>query len=263
MKRRLLNRPAQISFTSDFHELVEGDLRPGGVVTLSYDPNRMPLPPDYTFGDPRWAFTAMARFRDHGPVADVSLKGAFTRHPDRDPTGQGSMLRGTLNVPPDALFVELWSALSAPDGTHWDSDYGRNFWFRFPFQDIPVIAATVTPDNKGTAELRLDIEAEPNVDGAVVRYYDMSQRTQVIKREEALSLVGPIGAHRKWTYAETVAANAAIRFKLYYWVGGRRYKDDNSSKYYVADIPATRETIPAPPAALVAAAREWQRKLRS
>ena len=36
-----VGKPAQITFTADFHELLEGDLRPGEPVTLRYDPRRI------------------------------------------------------------------------------------------------------------------------------------------------------------------------------------------------------------------------------
>ena len=43
----------RISFTNDFHELLRGDLAPGSVVTLRYDPLRIvPADDDYVFGDP-------------------------------------------------------------------------------------------------------------------------------------------------------------------------------------------------------------------
>ncbi len=37
-------KPAEITFTCDFHELVGGDLRPGASVLLRYDPLRI-VPP--------------------------------------------------------------------------------------------------------------------------------------------------------------------------------------------------------------------------
>lgn len=260
MKRRLEDRPAQISFTSDYHELVEGDLRAGKPLAVRYDPDRVNPPHDYMFGDPRWPFTATFRFLKEGPVTRVLLEGELTPLPDRDPMGQGSMLTASVDVPGGAQFIEMWFKGELSDGAHWDSEHGNNFWFRFPYQDIPVITGTVTPNPDGMADLRIAIETDEVVHGVVIRYYDMSTRVRV-KREEALSQTGrTAGGHLQWQYSEQVAADAIIRFKLYYWVSNRRYKDDNSSEYYIAERPEMRQLVPPPPEALVVAARAWQEK---
>ena len=41
IERLWLGKPAEISFTCDFHELVAGDLRPGAALLLRYDPHRI------------------------------------------------------------------------------------------------------------------------------------------------------------------------------------------------------------------------------
>ena len=41
IERARAGKPAEITFTCDFHELVGGDLRPGGSVLLRYDPLRI------------------------------------------------------------------------------------------------------------------------------------------------------------------------------------------------------------------------------
>src|SRR5687767_7893957 len=107
MERRFAYSPAQISFTSDFHELLQGDLRPGKSLTLRYDPDRLSPAAEYTFGDPRWPIVAHLRYTDRGAVTDLFLEGLVTPVPDRDPMGQGSMLTASTVVPTDAAFVEL------------------------------------------------------------------------------------------------------------------------------------------------------------
>ncbi len=53
-----------------------------------------------------------------------------------------------------------------------------------------------------------------------------------------------------------VPAGAVVRFKLFYWVGGVRFKDDDGGHYYLAPTPDD-EAIPPPPSALLAAASDW------
>lgn len=262
MQRRFKDGVPQISFTSDFHELLEGDLRPGISLTLRYDPDRLSPPPEYAFGDPQWPVFAQLRFLDQGPVTTLRLKGPVTPLPDRDPTGQGSMLKATTAVPADAQFVEVWFYGEMPNGRRWDSEYGANFWFGFPYQDLRTVSAIVTPRAHQDARFQLNVSSIPAVQAVSVRFYDMSSRIRV-KREEHLRLGGPLSHSQEWTFETAVAPAAFIRFKLYYWIAGRRFKDDNSGQYYVADRPDVQEHIPPPPPALVSAARDWKQKLGS
>jgi hypothetical protein len=87
------------------------------------------------------------------------------------------------------------------------------------------------------------------------RLYDMRAGV-ASRREGSLQGVADLEDNRRtWRYEESVAAGALIRFKLYYWLLGRRFKDDNSGRYYVADRPELQEHVPPPPEALVAAMR--------
>jgi hypothetical protein len=53
-----------------------------------------------------------------------------------------------------------------------------------------------------------------------------------------------------------VPGNAIVRYKLYYWIGGVRYKDDNAGEYYLAPQPPP-ETVAPPPPDLLDAAKRW------
>jgi len=263
MQRRFEHRPAQISFTSDFHELLEGDLRPGASLTLRYDPDRLSPPPEYTFADPRCPVLAHVQYVEHGALRDLPLTGPVTPLPDRDPMGQGSMLIATTVVPADATFVELWFSGQMPDGERWDSDYGTNYWFRFPYLDIEIASAEVIAEGDTDARFRLRVRTTADVEAVRVRFSDVSTPVRV-RRDEPLradEATGPL--RREWSFEGAVAPTALIRFKLYYWLGGRRYKDDNSGQYYIASRPDLREEVPPPPAALIAAAHAWSEKLKS
>jgi hypothetical protein len=56
-----------------------------------------------------------------------------------------------------------------------------------------------------------------------------------------------------------VPQGAILRFKLYYWVGDERFKDDNDGVYYLTV--KTEEHIPPPPLELARAAQEWADRL--
>jgi hypothetical protein len=60
-----------------------------------------------------------------------------------------------------------------------------------------------------------------------------------------------------WTCAVEVPQGAIVRFKLCYWIGGRRLTDDNAGACYLAPEPEP-ERVPSPPLALLAAAAAWR-----
>ncbi|HWR49855.1 MAG TPA: DUF6209 family protein [Bryobacteraceae bacterium] len=261
MQRRFENRPAQISFTSDFHELLQGDLRPSAGLTLRYDPDRLVPPGDYVFGDSSWPITAHLRYSDQGPLTEMPLRGPVTPVPDRDPMGQGSMLTASTAVPAEARFVELWVSGQMSDGLHWDSDYGRNYWFRFPYADIHIESAIVLPRERGQAQFILDVRGVPEIERVSVRFFNAAASVPVRREEQLREAQRTAEGRRRWTLEDQVAPTSLVKFKMYYWIEGRRYKDDNSGAYYTADRPDLREEVPALPDALVAAARAWSEKL--
>ncbi len=261
MERRFLNRAPQITFTSDFHELLQGDLRPGATLTLRYDPIRLSLPAKYTFGDPAWRISAHVRSRPDEPVVDVSLTGRITPTPDLDPMGQGSTLDGQATIPEGAQFVELWFSAEREGQTWWDSDHGVNFWFRFPYSDLDIERAAVSLDRgHGNGTFLLTVTSVLEVSGVFIRYSDLTTVARV-KVDRELASQGVVTGRKVWRFEEAIPGSGLVRFKLYYWIEGRRYKDDNSGGYYVADRAGIAEMVPAPPHDLIAAEAAWSRKL--
>lgn len=264
MRRRLhTGKPAEITFTYDFHELVGGELRPGGPLLLRYDPFRIvPAEEPYRFGDPERPIMAHLRFREGGAPIDVPLRSpggiVLCRHVNV--TGQGSMLSAQVVLPEDAGRLTVWfSHMTASGVIRYDSDYGVNYVFGFPCREIAVVRATVTrqPDEAGD-RFDVTVSAIPAVEGVTVQFSVIGDAA-CTKDELALQRVGEVGAEERgilWAAAIDLPHGATTRFKVCYWIGGRRLVDDNTGAFYLAPEPES-DSIPPPPAALLKAAAAW------
>ena len=265
IKRRGIGKRAQITFTYDFHEVVTGDLRPGHPVVLSYDPKRIvPAGEPYILGDPEWPVYASVRFRDGEPATIVTLEspGGMVKHPDEDVTGQGSMLQAQLMVPDTADLVIVWfSYLTRSGSTVYDNDHGNNYFFGFPSRDIAVLSATVVSEPQtSSSSFAVSVAAAASVEAVSVRYRGISD-PKAQKAEVKLEKTGKSDDQGRpiWSVAGVaVPYRSVVRFKVFYWIGGRRFKDDNSSHYYLAPQPEP-DKMPPPPPELVKAAQAWSR----
>jgi Family of unknown function (DUF6209) len=263
IERRMARKPAQITFTYDFHEVVTGDLRPGHPVVLSYDPKRIiPEGEPYVLGHPEWPVNASVQFRDGEPETNVVLEspGGLVKEPDEDITGQGSMLKAQLMVPDEADLVIVWfSYLSRSGAMVYDNDHGTNYYFGFPSRDIAVLSATVDSDPQTLSSgFAVSVAAAVSVEAVSVRYRSISDpkakkaEVKLEKTGQSDDLGRPI-----WSVAGVaVPYRSVVRFKVFYWIGGRRFKDDNSGHYYLAPQPPAEE-VPLPPKELVDAAAKW------
>jgi Family of unknown function (DUF6209) len=264
MRRRLHSgKPAEITFTFDFHELVTGDLRPGGSVLLRYDPHRIvPTEEPYRFGDPGRPVTAHLRFREGEAPISVPLHSptGIVPCPDVDLTGQGSMLWARLDVPADAERLSVWFSYTTASGAiRYDSDYGANYCFGFPCREIDVVRATVTRRPEEPADrFDLTVSTKDAVEDVAVRFFLVADPA-CAKHEVALQRLGQVAAQEQgmlWAAAVDVPHGAIVRFKVCYWIGGRRLTDDNTGAYYLAPEPDA-DRVPPPPPALLEAAAAW------
>jgi uncharacterized protein DUF6209 len=254
-------KPAQITFTHDFHELVTGDLRPGRPVHIRYDPSRIvPEGEAYLFGDPVRPIVAHARFRDGDQAIAQPLesKAGVIVHPDTDVTGQGSMLSTSFSVPEEAERVTLWfSHPGAAGDTRYDSDYGANYCFGFPCRQVAVLAATVTSDPETSlGHFTLSVAADPAVEEVAVRFYVVAdpacaKNHATLRRTEEIDPLGAV-----WSVGVPVPRQAIVRFKLFYRMGPHNFEDDNGGHYYFAPQPEP-DRPPPPPTELAKAALAW------
>lgn len=232
------SRP-QITFTSDFHELVQGDLVPGPCV-LRYDPLRL-----VTIGDAATEnhhIRAYVRFHPVGvewqgtmelpeglPLADLA-----------DATGQGFMLTTTFDIPEGCDELEVWFSCTHDDGqTHWDSDHGKNHWLRFGLADLALKSAKVKAAKKKTAaQDALEFEFATKAEVASVNV-----RWRLTNRPQAPRVVTPLvsastATGKTWSAPEggiPVPKGAVVAFDVVYRIDGRDFTDDNQGRWYIAD----------------------------
>jgi len=264
ISRHQAGKPAQITFTLDFHELVTGELRPGAPVIISYDPQRIIPPGDkYLHGDPERPIFAHIQFRADSPVISRSLISPVGKvlTPDIDATGQGSMLLARFDVPADAEQVTLWFIYeSDSSGLVCDNDQGLNYQFRFPTRDIQSLDAVVTSDPATqSSEFGIKLSALPSIEAVSIRFRVVNAK-DFAKTEVNLKKTGKTDSkgNNIWSLSDVaVPYQAVVRFKIFYWIKDRRYKDDNSSRYFLAPQPEP-DKVPPPPPELAEAAKAWK-----
>lgn len=241
MERSLSAQPATLSFTSDFHELLR----------------IVPPGDDYVFGDPARPITAHARFGAPGDLS-VMLESAVGMQPDRqsDITGEGPMLTATVDVPGHASELELWFSFEGVFGTVYDSDLGTNFHFGFPRAQISVLEADVS--GQKDSKFILEVSAVAEVHHVAARVHPATPGNFASFDADLEAAGESANGWRTWALNDVnVPAGQIVRFKLYYWIGDTRYKEDNDGLYYLAPSP-TQKKVPAPPRALAAASMQWR-----
>lgn len=236
-------KSAQITFTLDFHELITGNLVSNTDCLISYDPTRLiPANSGYVHGDPAQPVTLNYQFSSNDPVNSQVLvsRVGLLASPVLEATGLGSMLEGEIAIPADAQELIIWFSYVDSNGvTHYDSDLGKNFRFRFASQDIQLLQAVVTSDPQTPySGFGVEVAAIPAITGVTVRFSAINV-PDFPKTELPLSNTGknPDGKIIWSIFGVAVPYRANIRFKLYYVVNGIPYKDDNAGSYFMAPIP--------------------------
>ncbi len=236
-------KQAGITFTLDFHELVSGDLLPDAKCGISYDPLRLvPRDNGYIHGDPQRPVTMHFKFAQNGPVHNQVLhsRTGLVREAVIDITGQGSMLHAELFIPDTAQEIIVWFSYTDSQGNiHYDSDYGKNYRFRFVKLDIDLLQAVVTSDPQTPySGFGVEVATISTVTQVLVRFMALDAPS-FPKSTVPLSRTGttPEGRIIWSAFGIAVPYRATIRFKLYYVIDGFRYKDDNGGKYYIAPLP--------------------------
>lgn len=238
LKRRGQGQRPQIVFTSDFHELVRGDLLAGPCV-LRYDPHRI-VPADEIPSLPATQKPITAQVRLH-PGGEL-WAGAMRFEPasrlivDQDPTGQGTMLEIECPMREGRDELECWFSYSDNAGQPlWDTSWGRNFWMRFPTHDLNFRSAQIIAQSDQPFDhLKLEVESIPSVDAMSVRW----RYTNAVNddRQERPLSAEVVGGKTLWTLSAenaNTASNTPLAFDLVYHVGGHTFTDDNQGTWYI------------------------------
>lgn len=229
----------QIIFTSDFHELVTGDLLPGPCA-LRYDPLRL-----VALGDAAQEshhVRAYVRFHPGGTQwqGTLELPAGLPLADLADATGQGFMLATSFTIPEGCDELEVWFSCTHESGeTHWDSDFGKNHWLRFGLADLALDSARVIPAKSKNASqdlLEITLNTRPEVEDVKVRWRVTTDST-VPRQISGLVGRGVSGGRQTWAPPSAgipVPTGATLAFDLVYTVHGRVHTDDNQGRWYLA-----------------------------
>jgi hypothetical protein len=232
-------KPPHIVFTYDFHQLVYGELLADRDCTLSYDPLRIvPADDSYQFGDPSRPIIAHVQCQPHQSVHDIVLQSRTGKLQDIDIdyTGQGSMLHGQFHIPAHCAEVVAWFSYQDRTGrTQWDSAHGANYRFRFVSEDLKLMDCEIDSGD-AVDQLQMQLAAAPEIERVSVRYRivnDLTQPTQEYLVDLAPTNQRDSEGGRLWSLAIALPCGAVVAYDILYFVGGCRFKDDNSGRYFV------------------------------
>lgn len=225
-------------FTLDFHELVRGNLQPGAACQIDYDPQRIfPAATGYRLGDAAWPVTAHLRYWPSGYKEDILLSSpaGLVKQVITELDGQGSMLRSKISVPADAEELEVWFSAKSPSGeVLYDSDFGANYHFRFVQNDLQLQESrAINQPASPWADLQITIRAKPSVEMVLIRYRILNGDEPYYEHVYQLQPAQP----GLWSTENVqIPYDAVIVFDIIYFVGGKKYKNDNNGKYFLCEV---------------------------
>ena len=230
-------RRPQITFTSDFHELVEGDLIAGPCV-LRYDPLRLVSAETYPHDH---HVSAHVRFHPNLGSWDgvMTLPAGVPLAVLADPAGQGFMLETVFTIPNGCQELEAWFSCTHDDGTvHWDSKMGRNYWLRFPLKDLEIRrAANVKKTGTGHDALELEIGSAAATERVDVRWR-FTHPAGVPRKTTTLVAHSDREGRKIWNTPPggiPIAEGATVVFDVVYTIGGHQFTDDNQGNWYLVE----------------------------
>ena len=239
--RALEGKPAHITFTMGFRQVAKGDLQPGKKFTIYYDAERLPNERSTYQGEPAWSITAYVKFSETGQPHPYVLE-SRTGHVRRKLTnrsGSGTIMEAHVPVPLNASEVILWFVNTGRSGAvYYDSDYGRNYWFRFVQNDIRVLSDQVVSDPQTPySGFGVQVSAASALTGVSVHYRVLNMPKNPMEATVPLQLTGPsrAGNLNLWSIAEVVVPyRSVISFDILYTTEGRTFVDNNHGRGYLA-----------------------------
>jgi hypothetical protein len=239
-RRMFAGDPPRITFTKDFRQLVHGDLRPGSVVTLVYDADRLPDERSEVEGRKAWTIRAYYQFSEQGQIGTIDLWSETGEVLTKRSTevGEGTMMTGRITIPADAESLTIWFVNTGSSGAeYWDSHFGQNYQFRFVVEDLEIDSVAMTRDPKGeAAQFQISVTAESEVSELAATYRVMNHDapTAPLHRLPLAPLEQRTPADkRQWQGSAPVPPDAAVRFTLSYRIDGEIHTDTNSGYGYL------------------------------
>lgn len=242
LARRGVDAPtSDLFFTLDHRQFDRGALKPGALCHLHYDPLRMPLDGDYCHGTSDQPIVAHLDFADGAPIREIPLvsKVGLVSTPDVDPTGQGSMLEGSFEIPASAKKLVLWFTYVCGSGhLHYDSANGANYQFRFSQDDLRLLRASVTNDPQAPQSFfTLAVAAGADITAVAATARAMIKGVPGTPKIVPLQRTGETEADGRIVWAASnhaVAHGASVLFDLVYTADDRSFTEDNDDHHFIA-----------------------------
>jgi len=236
-RRMFATDAARILFTKDYRILTHGDLMPGRPVKIVYDADRLPHERSMDHEKKAWTIQAYYKFSDHGSVSSVELKshtGVVLHKRDSEP-GEGTMISADIGIDPKAEHLALWFRNTGKSGAeYWDSDYGRNYRFRFVVQDLHIDLVRVAPlQGKPQSTFHIDVSSNMEVSELSVTYRVINDKSLHPPELRLPLLPKDQQGGKHWSAESVVPEGAVVKFSLFYTADGIPYHDTNSGKEYV------------------------------
>lgn len=236
LTRRNQGVPPQLTFTADFHELVQGDCIPGPC-RLRYDPFRIVPVSDFPSPGPVECFV---KFWPSGSLSEQSLLIApgVLRPEFWDPAGQGFMLETVFTLPEGCDELEFWfSYVDSGGSVHWDSVGGENYHLRFPICDLaqPKGVIVSSPD-PAFDRLQVQVSSVHQIEAVELRWRLTSPMAQPRREIALIASPGEEGC-TNWSTPDggvAVPTKSTAVFDFVYHVHGRPHTDDNAGTWYLA-----------------------------
>ncbi|MGD0044503.1 MAG: DUF6209 family protein [Isosphaeraceae bacterium] len=239
--RALEGKPALITFAMSFRHVAVGDLQPGKDFSIYYDAERLPNERSTHQGKPAWSITAYVKFSETDQPHPYVLESRTgrVRRKITDRSGCGTIMEAHVPVPLNASEVILWFVNTGRSGAvYYDSDYGRNYWFRFVQNDIRVLSdELVSNPEMPYSGFGVQVSAAPALTGVSVHYRVLNMPKNPMEATVPLQMTGPSagGNLNLWSIAKVVVPyRSVISFDILYSTEGRTFIDDNHGRGYLA-----------------------------
>jgi hypothetical protein len=166
-----------------------------------------------------------------------------------DPSAQGFVLETSFPIPAGCDELEAWFSYNRPDGEmRWDSDFGRNFWIRFPLNDLKTIQAIVHAPWQtapGHDVFEIQVSSLSCVDSMEARWRFANFPKE--QRRHSPLIASAAGTPKLWSMrggGVMVPRHATVVFDLVYHVAGHKFTDDNQGQWYIAERQTKLEPMP-------------------